>query len=166
MKKASGTILLIALLICGAVCPISLSSISPAPTQIFDRFGDVCCDDEKAHLDNFAVELQAQPNVQGYIIFYGGRRVSYPYCNNRLRLQRRGEAQARAARLKPYLTGTRAIDPARVIVIDGGYRESWTAELWLVPMGANPPTPSPTVQPKDIRFRKGRIKKSFYECQV
>lgn len=160
MKKACETII-ITLLICGSIYPIGVST-----TQLFDRFGDICCNDEKAHLDNFAVALQAQPDSQGYIIFYGGRRQSYPYCNNRQRLQRRGEAQARAARLKPYLVNSRAIDNARVIMIDGGYRESWTAELWIVPKGASPPTPSPTVQPKDIRYRKGRIKKRFYECEV
>lgn len=160
MKQACGTII-IALLICGSVDPRGLS-----PTQMFDSFSDICCNDEKAHLDNFAVTLQAQPDSQGYIIFYGGRRQSYPYCHNRLRLQRRGEAQARAARLKPYLVDSRGIDRARVMVIDGGYRESWTAELWIVPKGASPPSPSPTVQPKDIRYRKGRIKKRFYECEV
>ena len=160
MKKTCGTII-IALLICGSIYPIGVS-----PTQIFDSFGDICCNDEKAHLDSFAVALQAQPDSQGYIVFYGGRRQSYPYCHSRQMLQRRGEAQARAARLKPYLVNSRAIDPARVIVIDGGYRELWTADLWIVPKGASPPTPSPTVQPKDIRYRRGRIKKRDYECEV
>jgi hypothetical protein len=160
MKKARGTII-VALLMCGSVYPIGLS-----PEQLFDRFGDICCNDEKAHLDNFAVALQARPDSQGYIIFYGGRRQSYPYCNKPQRLQRRGEAQARATRLKPYLVNSRGIDQARVIMIDGGYRESWTAELWIVPQDASPPTPSPTVQPKDIRYRKGRVNKRFYECEV
>lgn len=160
MKKTCGTII-IALLVCG-----SAHSIVVSPAQIFDSFGDVCCNDEKAHLDNFAVALHAQPDSQGYIIFYGGRRQSYPSCHGRQRLQRRGESQARAARLKPYLVNLRGIGPAQVIVIDGGYRESWAAELWIVPRGATPPTPSPTVQPNDIRYRKGRIKKRDYECQV
>lgn len=160
MKKTCG-IIIIFLLICGSGHPIVVSS-----TEIFDSFGDICCNDEKAHLDNFAVALQTQPDSQGYIIFYGGRHQSYPSCRNRQRLQRRRESQARAARLKPYLVNLRGIDPAQVIVIDGGYRESWTAELWIVPKGATPPTPSPTVQPNDIRYRKGRIKKRDYECQV
>lgn len=153
--------LFISLLICGSIYPVGVP-----PTEMFDRFGDVCCNDEKAHLDNFAVTLQNQPGSQGYIVFYGGRRQSYPYCNRPLRLQRRGEAGARAARLKPYLVNSRGIDAARVIVIDGGYRESWTAELWIVPQGGSPPIPSPTVQPEDIKYRKGRIPKRFYECEV
>jgi hypothetical protein len=159
MKNACRTIIF-ALLICGPVYPVSVF-----PTQIFDSFGDICCNDEKAHLDNFAVAILAQPDSQGYIIFYGGRRQSYPYCHSRQRLQRHGDAQARAARLKPYLVNLRGLDPARVIVIDGGYREAWTAELWIVPKGATPPTPSPTVQPKDIRYRRG-VRKRFHECEV
>lgn len=160
MKKACGTII-ITLLICGSIHPISLST-----TELFDTFGDICCDAEMAHLDNFALALQAQPDSRGYIVFYGGRRQSYPSCQNRQRLQRRGEAQARAARLKPYLVNSRGLGPARVIVIDGGYRESWTAELWIVPKGASPPTPSPAVQPKEIGYRKGRVHKRSYECEV
>jgi hypothetical protein len=52
------------------------------------------------------------------------------------------------------------------VVINGGYRELWEAELWIVPKGATPPTPTPTIKVQDIRFRRGRIKKSDYECEV
>lgn len=62
----------------------------------FDSFGDINCEDEMARLDNFAVALQNDPSSKGLIVFYGGRRF-------RGRLPKRGEAEARAARLKPYL---------------------------------------------------------------
>ena len=81
-------------------------------------------------------------------------------------LPRRGEAEARVARLKPYLVNSRGLDPKRIVVINGGYRESWMAELWIVPKGADAPTTTPTVQPQEIRFRKSRIKKRDYECDV
>jgi len=136
-------------------------------TQIFDTFGDVCCDDEKARLDNFAIALDHQLDSTGYIIFYGGRRYKYPWCSShRELLAQRGQSQARAARLKPYLVGTRLIDSKRIVVIDGGYRENWAAELWIVPKGGNPPTPTPTLKPGDIRYRKGRVRKSHYVCDV
>lgn len=137
------------------------------PRQAFDRFGDICCDDEKARLDNFAIALENEPESQGVIIFYGGRRHNYPFCHSsRRRLPRRGESGARAARLKPYPVNSRGLDPERIVVIDGGYRQSWTAELWVIPKGENPPPPVPTVRPQEIRFRKGRIKKRDYECEV
>lgn len=160
MKRVSVTIVL-SLLICG------LANSTGSDIFVFDRFGDICCDDEKARLDNFAVNLQQHPNATGYIIFYGGRLQNYPYCHSaRQRFPRRGESQARAARMKPYLVSTRGLDASRVVVIDGGYRESWTAELWIVPNQLGPPAPSPTVKPQEIRFRKGRIKKRDYECEV
>lgn len=135
--------------------------------KLFDKFGDVCCDEEKALLDNFTIELQNNPELTGYIIFYGGRRHSYLYCHSsRLRLPRRGEAEARAARLKPYIFESRGIYPARIVVINGGFRETWEAELWVMPKEANPPTPTPTVRLQDIRYRKGRARGRDYHCEV
>ena len=137
-------------------------------TAKFDEFGDVCCDDEKARLDNFAVALQNLPEARGLIVFYGGRRQSYPFCHSsRKRLPRRGEAQARAARLKPYLlNGWPTLDPQRVVVIDGGYRETWSAELWIIPRGGTAPKPTPTVKIQNMRFRRGKIRKGDYYCEV
>lgn len=140
---------------------------APYRTRVFDRFGDICCDDEKARLDNFAIELQNNPEATGYIIYYGGRTHNYPYCHSeRQRLPRRGEAEARAARLKPYVVMTRGIAPRRILVINGGYREKWEAELWIIPKGMEPPTPTPTVQPGRVKFRRGYARRSDYYCQV
>jgi hypothetical protein len=133
----------------------------------FDEFGDVGCEDEKARLDHFANELQNNPDAQGYIVFYGGKRHLYPTRpKSRPALPRRGEAEARASRLKPYMSDGRGIDANRIVVVNGGYRDRWAAELWVVPKGANPPAPTPTVKPGEMRFRKGRVKKSDYECGV
>ena len=145
----------------------SYAVVAPREAGLFDKFGDVCCDDEKARLDNFAIQLQNEPGAQGYIIFYGGRRHNYPYCHSsRLRIPRSGEAEARAERLKPYLVASRGLDSKRIVVVNGGYRELWEAELWIVPKGANPPTLTPTIKAQDIKFRRARIKKSDYECEV
>jgi len=137
-------------------------------TAKFDEFGDVCCGEEKARLDNFAVALQNVPEARGFIVFYGGRRQSYPFCHSsRKRLPRRGEAQARAERLKPYLLhGWSTLDPRRVVVIDGGYRETWSAELWIMPKGGTAPKPTPTVRIENMRFRRGKVRKGDYHCEV
>src|SRR6266576_5597988 len=111
-------------------------SSSPRPISKFDEFGDISCEDEWARLDNFAIQLQHWPLAKGYIIFYGGRLF-------RGRLPKQGEAAARAARMKPYLVKTRGIPSNRVFVIDGGYAQEWSAELWIVPTGVSPPSPSP-----------------------
>lgn len=131
-----------------------------APTILkFDEFGDINCDDEYARLDNFGVQLQNTPSAQGYIIFYGGRRF-------RSRLPRVGEAAARAGRLKPYLVSRRGIPAERVIVINGGYRESFQIDLWIVPLGSVPPEPSSTLPASEIKFRKGKVNKRQFQCNI
>lgn len=144
--------------------PTSFSQTSNVARQI-DKFGNTCCEDELARLDNFAVQLRNEPDAQGYIIFYEGRRYGYCY-KYRPRIPRRGEAEARVARIKPYLVETRGFDSSRLIVINGGYREEWMAELWIVPKGANPPKPTPTLTKKDIKFRRGKIPKGEYGCAL
>jgi hypothetical protein len=128
-------------------CTVNVPVIRTA--RKIDEYGNIRFNDEKARLDNFAIELQNDPTAQGYIIAYGGRRG------------RAGEAQARADRAKNYLVNQRGIDPTRIVTVDGGFREDLTVELWLVPSGANAPTASPTVDPSEVqtttpRRRRGR----------
>lgn len=158
MKK-----LLLAVIVCcvaGGQSPLAQNSDQ---ARAFDKFGNVCCEDEKARLDNFMVQLMNEPNTHGYIIFYEGRRYASCY-DKRPNIPRRGEAVARAARMKPYLIDMRGLAANRLTVINGGYREEWMAELWIVPNGAPPPVPTPTLQAKDIKFRRGRIPKDAYDC--
>jgi len=138
-----------------------------APKKI-DEFKDICCEDEEARLDYFAIELQHNPSAQGVIIFYGGqlyRSCWYGGPRYGERRPRYGEAEARAARLKPYLTNSRHLDPERIVVVNGGFRESWMAELWLVPTGAKTPVPTPTLDRKDIRYRRGKVARREFHLQ-
>ncbi|HEV3470472.1 MAG TPA: hypothetical protein VG148_14210 [Pyrinomonadaceae bacterium] len=105
-----------------------------------DEYGDISFEDEKARLDNFAIELQNDPTAQGYVIAYGGRRA------------RPGEARRRADRAKEYLAAVRGIDASRVVVVDGGFREDLTVVLWALPQGATPPQASPTVDPAEVEI--------------
>lgn len=112
-------------------CNASCQSAVPAPPEPVktDEFGEIARDDEKARLDNFAIELQNSPNAQGHIIGYGGRQA------------RRGDGRTRADRARDYLVQTRGLSASRIVTVDGGFRESGTTELWIVPPGASPPRP-------------------------
>jgi hypothetical protein len=128
----------------------------------FNEYGQICDETEKALLDYFAMELNANHDLVAYVVFYGGRcysscEIDYPL--HRPHYPRRGEAEQRAGRIKPYLVETRGIDENRIFVVNGGFRESWTAELWLAPKGAPPPPLSPTTDPKDIQYRTGKVTK-------
>ena len=118
-----------------------IRSAAPPPVspRRFDEFPSIAFDDDKARLDNLAIELQNNPGAIGYIIVYGGRNA------------RIDSADKLGARAREYIVGTRGIDTSRVVVVNGGYRETNAFELWLVPQGATPPQPTPTVQPGDVR---------------
>lgn len=110
----------------------------------FDEYGDIRFDDEKARLDNFAIELMNDPTAEGYLTCYGGRR-GYE-----------GEARRRCERAKDYVVTVRGLDAARVVLVDGGFREDLTVRLVIVPAGATPPAPSPTVDPGEVVVLKNR----------
>ena len=108
----------------------------------FDEFPSTAFDDDKARFDNLAIELQNNPGTTGYVIAYAGRN------------SRAGEADRMTKRAADYLSVTRGISRDRLVVIDGGYRDSNSFELWLVPQGAEPPRPTPTVTPDARRTRR------------
>lgn len=112
------------------------------PREIPAKQFDVCCscayDDQKARLDNLAVQLQNDPSASAYIIAYAGRN------------SRRGEANRLLTRARDYLVTQRDINSSQIVVVNGGFREEDCVELWIVPSGALPPQPTPTVQPGDV----------------
>ncbi|HWT00569.1 MAG TPA: hypothetical protein VN256_10000 [Pyrinomonadaceae bacterium] len=114
-------------------CSFSISAPPVQPTK-FDEYADLRFNDEKARLDNFAIQLQQQPGAQGYYVIFGS-------CE--------GEADQRSARAIDYLVNNRGIDRSRLTVVNGGCRENLTVELWIRPTGAVEPTPtnSATVSP-------------------
>ncbi|MBX5479194.1 MAG: hypothetical protein IRZ19_08955 [Pyrinomonas methylaliphatogenes] len=126
---------------CTSTASCSASVVQPPQASKFDEYGNIAFNDEKARLDNFAIQLQNQPGAQGYIIAYGGRRG------------RVGEALRRAERAKNYLVSTRGIEAGRIVTVDGGYRETLTVELWIVPQGAQPPQATPTLTPEEAQPR-------------
>jgi hypothetical protein len=99
----------------------------PTPALKFDEYGNIKFNDEKARLDNYAIQLQNAPGSSATIIAYGS-------CA--------GEAQARADRAKDYLVNTRGIEAGRITTIDGGCRSDLTVQLWIVPTGAIAPAAS------------------------
>jgi len=114
----------------------------------FDEYGNIKFNDEKARLDNYAIQLQNTPGSSATIIVYGS-------CA--------GEAQQRGDRAKDYLVNTRGIEAGRITVVDGGCRSDLTVQLWVVPQGADAPTVDTTnaVSPcpeckKAPRRRRGR----------
>ena len=130
-----------------AMCHQSAQAYTNVPPHekrvLTGREFDTCCscsyDDQKARLDNLAVELQNDPTTTTYIFAYGGRTSTV------------GQADRLLARARDYLVSQRGIDNARIVLANGGFREEDCVEVWIVPQGAKPPQASPTVQPGDVR---------------
>jgi len=115
----------------GIPCPASCSVSLPIEqiSKKFDEYYDIARNDEKARLDNYAIELQSEPGRQGYIIVSPARKA------------KSRDAQQRAERISDYLINSRGIDPSRFTAKIGTARDSWLTELWVVPQGSAPPVP-------------------------
>ena len=116
----------------GMRCPSSCAIPIPIVNKPrkFDEYYDIARNDEKARLDNYAIQLQSEPGSQGLIFVYPSSKA------------RPNEAQARAKRISDYLVNSRGIDASRFTVTMEAAGEDWLFELWIVPAGATPPTPS------------------------
>ncbi|HEX3144384.1 MAG TPA: hypothetical protein VHQ64_10470 [Pyrinomonadaceae bacterium] len=107
--------------------------------RLIDSYDDKIPSGEKEqwHLEDFLKVLAAEPNATAYIVAYGAREDPP------------GKARRFALRAKHYMVEMRGIEPSRIVTLDGGHREAFVVELWLVPKSARPPEPRPTVTPSD-----------------
>ncbi len=113
--------------------PTIVDKRPPPPSPVmFDEFESLAFDDDKARLDAFAIELQSQPDSQGYIIMYQGTDTLSKKSRNVEKL---------SMRTLNYLVKTRGIDPRRIVITNWGTRAKTMYELWIIPPGAQPPVP-------------------------
>ena len=104
-------------------CFSPLSTNNARTTSVitpFDAYGNICWEDEQARLDNFAIQIQKDPTLVGYIVVYAGR-IS---CLD--------ESKYRGNRARNHVL-KRGVDPKRVIFKDGGYRPDIQTVLHLQP---------------------------------
>lgn len=113
---------------CSADCVVSIP-LPKLTSRKFDEFPDIQRNDEKARLDNFAIELQNDPTATAYVIVYPGR------------TSKRGDVQHHSNRIVEYLVHSRGLDERRIVTLVGTTREQLHVELWITPQGATPPTP-------------------------
>ena len=104
----------------------------PPRSRRFDEFESQSFDDDKARLDAFAIELQNNPDSQGYIILYQGT------DRESMRSKR---VEVLSKKTLDYLVKARGIDPRRLQIVNWGTRQRTTFDLWIIPPGAQPPVP-------------------------
>lgn len=132
--------IIILTLLFALACQISFGQESNQLPRKFDEYskckqGNPSClnlESEWARLDNFAVSLRNNPKLQGYIIGYKA-------------LQSLPGSSLRHINYVRHLVRSRIVDDSRIHVIDAGYRENLTIELWLASDCASIPSPNSSV---------------------
>lgn len=127
-----------------------LGSVEPDQNEPNGTEGDnnlqrgvtVCLSFEsEPRLDLFAIELSKDPTARGYVVVYEA-----DHDNT-------SEAQQETDNALNYLKNERGIDPGRLFVIHGGRSSRTFIELWLVPLGSEPPTLAPSNGRGDGQYR-------------
>ena len=128
----------------GPVPPGAKNKFEQVP---FDSYGKIPFTDAEARLDNFVLQLQdmnvGTPHYRGFIVVYAARSAHA------------AEASTMAECVKNYLSSARRVGPETVIAADGGYRDEFTVELFIMPDDAYPPLLMPTVSPKKVEILPG-----------
>ncbi len=103
--------------------------VYPAPpSRLFAHYGRLSLAAEQKQLDLFADELATYPGAQGYIIISPGRRDAGR------------TAGQHANRARSRLLNLRGIDAGRIVLVNGQPRKQLLVELYVVPVGATPPS--------------------------
>lgn len=116
----------------------------------FDQYGDLAFEDEKARLDNFAIQLFNEPLAIGQIVMSAGQETF------------ENETTERLARAKSYLVNVRGTDRNRIITLDCGFTQDLSIRLYIIPTGVAPFTcdTSAEIPFSDVKFTKPRPKSS------
>lgn len=125
-----------------AECTVQVSTTVKVagPATKVDEFGDLPLERETERLNGFAAAL-AESNDNVSVIAYAGRTNVPGHASNVLK------------RIKAQLAAS-GVPVQRISAVDGGFREAAMYELWVVPVGALAPKPTPTVDRKDIVYPK------------
>src|SRR5260370_5979907 len=131
-----------------SLCVISAATRGDSVRK-FDEWGDIPFGDEKARLDNVAIQWHNEPSSVVYLVVSAGRTACI------------GEAKARGFRAKNYLVRKRRVKTVNVVVIDGGYKEWVLTEIWFLPRTIGAPWTSSelNLKPHEVTLERNcRIK--------
>jgi hypothetical protein len=116
--------------------------------RLLESFGKVSPDDGNAKVDYLSNEVINSTESRGYIIIYGGQ------------FGKKGEVEAHIKAFKVVFL-FKNIDEKTMVFVKGGFRKKFTIEFWVVPKGACPPYPTPTIDFEKVKL-KGIAKKVYY----
>jgi hypothetical protein len=150
-KTLTIALLLSVIFVCQAVGQ-EAKETTPGSAILSDTFGRITAEERSARFDSFFTEIQNKAGSSGYVFVYCGKVCRYGEV----------ESHIRGIELK---TRSKRFSQDRLVVMNGGFRESQEVELWLVPAGACPPSPQGKVSLKQVTFRpKTAALVTPYDC--
>ena len=104
------------------------------------------------YIDMLRNAMQKNPNSKGVFVIYCGKTCKY------------GEVEAHIKGLSISLSG-KGWKNSEFAILQGGYKENFTVEYWMVPEKVGLPIPNSTIDIRAVKF-KGTFKGKFvpYDC--
>jgi hypothetical protein len=136
-------------------CGLFSISVLCQSTEKVDEFENITCDDYLARMDHAIYVASENPASTIYFLIYEGKEPQwsaqkkkseflYPHWDS---------ANAKIRSMKKYIA-TRRASINRFKFVKAGFRKRLTVEIWLVPVGASIPAPTPTLT--KMKYRKGK----------
>jgi hypothetical protein len=126
------------------------------------EFGWIPCAYFNALMVSVYKDHKKSPEADIHVIYYEGKSEEVFVTNKKMNAEekklvrpRRGNALNRAREVPLFLEALK-IPREKVVLIDGGFRENFEIEVWIVPKNGFPPQPIPTVAAKDVKFQNGK----------
>lgn len=134
----------------------SVSGFSQEAVKV-DEFGYTTCHGYLGKMSSLYINLNNNPDAKAYIFVYQGKltKAIYDKKGKLKRIDNISPPKNQDKEIIGYLKRDvkfRSVPTDKIIFIEGGFREKFTIEFWLVPFGANPPQPTPTLS--KIKQRK------------
>src|SRR5687768_6522587 len=128
-----------------------------------DEFENIPCDEYLMRVDAAMVEAHNNPFSTIYVLIYEGKELKYNSRKNKTEsvFPNFGSAKAKIRSIEKYLS-IRKFPAERFEFVKAGFRENLTVEIWLVPVGATSPKPTPTLT--KMKYRKGKATGFCIDC--
>ena len=150
--------------------------------RLIDEFSYLDCGNFMMRMHWIFLKSQESPDSKIYVIYYGGGSLRKRNLWNKktksldkfqLEYPHREDGLNWAKAIPLFLTTTAEYSEEirnsfkdRIVLINGGYQENIITEIWLVPKNVETPKPTPTIDEKDIKFRKDKPLKTpkYMDC--
>ncbi len=140
------------------------SFIFAQETQKNDEFEYISCEDYLSKMFGLVNFLKENPNSKAYLLVYEGKETQYNFKKKKVETLRPayGMAKIRIRSIQSRFVYLGENLLKQIVFVEAGFRENFMIEVWSVPLGAEPPKPTPTL--KKMRYRKGKPQGFCYGC--